>query len=124
MSSVIESNNAAEIKKWAMVHYMLHIAGVIFTLGLVTLLAVVLNYFKRDDATGTFVRSHMDYMINSWWKFAIWFVIAWVIYFVLGVLTLSLGFWLLAWIPAIPALIFVVRMIMGLMKLSNDRPIV
>lgn len=121
MGTIID-NSAESIKKWATMHYILHMVGIVFTLGTITLVAVILNYFKRDDSNGTFVRSHMDYMISSWWKLVLWTVILAVIMTIFGTLTLGLGF-ALWFIVGIPALIFFVRMVLGLMKLSDNRPI-
>jgi uncharacterized membrane protein len=122
MSSVIDANDTESIKKWATMHYILHLVGIVFTVGTLTLIAVVLNYVKRDDANGTYVRSHMDYMISSWWKMILWTLILGAIMTVLTILTLGLGVFL--WfIVGIPAIIFAIRMILGLMKLSDSRAI-
>ncbi len=122
MNTVIDAGDVEGIKKWATMHYILHIVGIIFTVGTLSFVAVVLNYFKRDDANGTYVRSHMDYMISAWWKMIIWTVILAVIMGILTLLTLGLAVFL--WfIVGIPAIIFVIRMILGLMKLSDGRPI-
>jgi uncharacterized membrane protein len=122
MSSVIDSSDTESIKKWATMHYILHLVGIFFTLGTLTLIAVVLNYVKRDDANGTYVRSHMDYMISSWWKMVLWSLILGVVMTVLTILTLGLGAFL--WfIVGIPAIIFAIRMILGLMKLSDSRAV-
>ncbi len=110
-------------KKWATLHYVLHIVAAVFTLGTLTLIPVILNYMKRDEANGTFARSHMDYMIKSWWRYLIWTVICGAIYVIGGLITFTVGFFLLGWIFAIPWLIFIVRMVLGLMKLSDNRPI-
>ncbi len=122
MSTIIDANSAENSKKWATMHYLLHIVGIIFTVGTLSVVAVVLNYFKRDEANGTFVRSHMDYMISSWWKMILWTVILAVVIGVLTLLTLGLGlvFW---FVVGIPAIIFVIRMILGLMKLNDGRPV-
>jgi uncharacterized membrane protein len=122
MSSVIDATDTESIKKWATMHYILHLIGIVFTVGTLTLVAVVLNYVKRDDANGTYVRSHMDYMISSWWKMVLWTLILGAIMTVLTILTLGLGVFL--WfIVGIPAVIFAIRMILGLMKLSDSRAI-
>jgi uncharacterized membrane protein len=122
MSSVIDATDTESIKKWATMHYILHLVGIVFTVGTLTLIAVVLNYVKRDDANGTYVRSHMDYMISSWWKMILWTVILGAIMTVVTIFTLGLGVFL--WfIVGIPAIIFAIRMILGLMKLSDSRAI-
>jgi uncharacterized membrane protein len=122
MSSVIDATDTESIKKWATMHYILHLVGIVFTVGTLTLIAVVLNYIKRDDANGTYVRSHMDYMISSWWKMVLWTLILGAIMTVITIFTLGLGIFL--WfIVGIPAIIFAIRMILGLMKLSDSRAI-
>jgi uncharacterized membrane protein len=123
MSTVLDNNASTDsAKQWATMHYLLHIVGGIFSLGLITVVAVILNYVKRGDADGTFVRSHMDYMISRWWRMIIWTAVLAVVMSVLTVLTLGLGAFL--WfVVGIPFVIFIIRMILGLMKLSERRPI-
>jgi uncharacterized membrane protein len=121
MSSVINNDATDGVKQWATMHYLLHIIGGIFSLGLLTFVAVILNYIKRSDADGTYVRSHMDYMISRWWSMVIWTVVLAVIMTIIGFLTLGIGFFL--WfIVGIPFVIFVIRMILGLLKLGERRP--
>jgi uncharacterized membrane protein len=122
MNTVVQANQSDDLRQWAQIHYLLHIFGAVLTLGTLTFVAVVLNYFKRDDATGTYVRSHMDYMISSWWRFVIWTAVLAIIMTIIGFVTLGIGFFL--WfIVGIPLVIFVIRMVLGLMKLSDRRPI-
>jgi uncharacterized membrane protein len=120
MSTIIESGHVESIRNWAKMHYILHLVGIVFTLGTLTLLAVILNYVKRGDADGTYVRSHMDYMISSWWRMVIWTIVLSVAMSVFGVITLGIGFFL--WfLVSIPAIIFAIRMVLGLMKLSDGK---
>jgi uncharacterized membrane protein len=111
------------LRKVAMLDYLLHIAGMLLSFGTVTLIAVVLNYFKRGDAAGTWVGSHMDYMIKYWWRWVFWMIGLGLLVGVLGVLTLGFGFLVLGWILAIPMIIFVIRMVIGLLKLNEGKPI-
>jgi uncharacterized membrane protein len=111
------------LKKICQFDYLLHIAGMVFSFGLVTLVALFLNYMKRGDAAGTIYASHMQYMISAWWKWLIWTVILGVILFVLGVITLGIGFFVLGWIMALPAIWFVYKMVIGLLALQNGRSV-
>ena len=42
---------------------------------------------------------------------------------ILGVLSLGLGFFVLGWLLAVPSIIFVIRMVLGLLKLNNNQPV-
>ena len=123
MNAPTDSNRVEEIRKVAFVDYCLHIGGMIFTVGLLTLIAIVLNYMKRSDADGTYVRSHIDYMIKYWWRWLFWMIGLSILIFVIGILSLGIGFFLLGWVLVIPSIIFVIRMVLGLLKLNAGRPI-
>ncbi len=110
------------IRKVVQFDYLLHIAGTVFSAGLLTIIAVVLNYLKRGDAEGTVYESHMNYMIRYWWRFVFWMVALFAIYFVLGLITLTIGFYLFGWVLVIPAIIFVYRMVMGLLAANDEKP--
>jgi uncharacterized membrane protein len=102
---------------------LLHIFGMVFTFGTLTLIAIVLNYFKRSEARGTWVGTHVEYMIKYWWRWVVWTVGLGIIISILGILSLGLGFVALWWILTIPSIIFVIRMVLGLLKLNSSQPI-
>ena len=111
------------LRKVALVDYLLHIFGMVFTFGTLTLIAIVLNYFKRSKARGTWVGTHVEYMIKYWWRWVVWMVALSIIITILGILSLGLGFIVLWWILTIPTIIFVIRMVLGLLKLNNNQPV-
>ena len=111
------------LRKVAFVDYLLHIFGMVFTFGTLTLIAIVLNYFKRSEARGTWVGTHVEYMIKYWWRWVVWMVALSIIITILGILSLGLGFIVLWWILTIPTIIFVIRMVLGLLKLNNNQPV-
>ncbi len=111
------------LRKVALVDYLLHIFGMVFTFGTLTLIAIVLNYFKRSEARGTWVGTHVEYMIKYWWRWVVWMVALSIIITILGILSLGLGFIVLWWILTIPTIIFVIRMVLGLLKLNNNQPV-
>lgn len=123
MNMIVDNDRVESIRKVALFDYLLHIVGMVFTLGTLTFVALVLNYLKRSDADGTFVRSHMDYMIKYWWRWLFWMIGLSILIFVVGVLTFGIGFFLLGWILVIPTIIFVVRMVLGLLKLNSKQTI-
>ena len=47
-----------------------------FVFGLPSIIAVVINYLKRDEAKGTFLESHFRWQIRTFWFSLLWCVIA------------------------------------------------
>jgi uncharacterized membrane protein len=47
-----------------------------FTVGLTWLIAIIINYVKRGDAQGTWLESHFDWQINTFWYLIIMGIIA------------------------------------------------
>ena len=46
-----------------------------FVFGVPSIVAVVINYFKRDEAHGTFLATHFRWQIRTFWFALLWFVI-------------------------------------------------
>lgn len=46
-----------------------------FVFGLPSLIAVVVNYLKRSEASGTFLESHFRWQIRTFWFVLLWCVI-------------------------------------------------
>jgi uncharacterized membrane protein len=47
-----------------------------FLSGWPSIIAVILNYVKRDDVRGTFLDSHFSWQIRTFWFAVLWFLIA------------------------------------------------
>ncbi|HEY4712966.1 MAG TPA: hypothetical protein VIH30_01800, partial [Aquirhabdus sp.] len=47
-----------------------------FTAGLTWLIAIIINYVKRSDAQGTWLQSHFNWQINTFWYGIIMAIIA------------------------------------------------
>ena len=104
-------------KNTARMLYFAHGVTFIFTLGLLSIIPVIFNYLKRPDAEGTLAYSHHGWMIRSFWWYAIWIALGWVIV----VFTLGLGIvvawpiWALAWLWK------AYRLLRGLIDLNNNK---
>jgi len=107
------------LRKVTLVDYLLHIAGLLFSMGLLSVVALIINYVKRDDATGTIYRSHMDWMISTFWWTLFWVVVA----FVPSMLLAVVSFGLLSFLFVIPGLWYLYRMVKGLLRLTDGRPV-
>jgi uncharacterized membrane protein len=72
-----------------------------FLSGWPSLIAVILNYVKRGDARGSWLESHFNWQIRTFWFALLWFVIAGILFItVLGIpaallFMLGTGIWVL-----------------------------
>ena len=57
--------NSASVKKTVTIGYALY--GIALVLGVSALVAIVLNYLKREDARGTWLESHFTWQIKTFW---------------------------------------------------------
>ena len=102
----------AGLKNVTMVVYALQALS--FLWGVTSIIGLVINYVKREDAAGTVYESHFDWQIRSFWWGLVWTVIGAVLVFAFG-----LGFIVLfaAWVWMI------YRVIKGWLKLTEGKPV-
>lgn len=61
----------AKLRELTMIIYILYACGWL-TGGLTTLVAIIINYVKRDEVIGTLWQSHFDWQIRTfWWSFGL-----------------------------------------------------
>jgi len=87
-------------------------------MGILSVIALVINYVKRPDARGTVYESHMTWMIRTFWWTVFWTALTFLP--ILLVSLLSLG--LLSFLFLIPLIWYLYRMIKGLLWLNEGRP--
>ena len=105
------------LRKICLFDYALHIAGPLLSMGALSVIALIVNYIKRDDARGTLYASHMTWMIRTfWWTLAWMLIIA-----VPAALLTVISFGLLSFVFLLPALWFLYRMIRGLLALTEGK---
>jgi uncharacterized membrane protein len=89
-----------------------------FLVGWPSIIAVILNYIKRDDARGTWLESHFRWQIRTFWYGLLWVSLC----AIFVVFTLGIGL-LIVWLPlAVVAGWFIYRVLRGWMRLSADLP--
>lgn len=86
-------------------------------LTLIGVLGVIVAYVKRDDARGTWLASHMTWLIGTFWWSTLWAVIGWVLYITI----LGIPFALLIW--AVVAIWVLYRVIKGVLYFKDQRAI-
>lgn len=103
-------------KQTARLLYIGHAATFLFSLGLLNLIPLVINYIKRPETQGTFVYSHHGWMVRSFWIYVILMAVA----FVLAVTIILIP---LAWLLGCAAwLWYAYRLAKGFMNLNSNKP--
>ena len=132
MTSPVPQAVGAErsLVNWTILIYALHafslLTGILgtatvigaFLTGWPSIIAVILNYVKRGETTGTWLESHFRWQIRTFWYGVLWVGLCGV----LVVLTLGLGL-LVVWLPlALVTVWFVYRIVRGWVRLGARRP--
>lgn len=77
------SSDLEEHKNMVRILYIVHALTLVFSLGLLSVLPLIVNYIKRPETQGTYLYSHHSWMIRSFWWFALWMAIAFFFIFTL-----------------------------------------
>jgi uncharacterized membrane protein len=115
---------------WTQAIYALHafslLAGILgpvtvigaFLTGWPSIIAVVLNYVKRSEVSGTWLESHFRWQIRTFWFGLLWVGLC------LGFIVITLGIGILvAWLPLlIVSVWFIYRIAKGWIRLRDGRP--
>ena len=87
-----------------------------FLTGWPSIIAVIMNYIKRDEVRGTFLDSHFSWQLRTFWYALLWVL-------VIGLLIITLIGIPIAWVVAIVVGIWVLyRIIRGWMNLASRQP--
>jgi uncharacterized membrane protein len=99
------------LKTLTTVVYALQAAG--FLVGITWIVAVVIDYVKRDEAKGTWLESHFSWQIRTFWWGLLWGA--------LGVITFVI---LIGWLILIADTVWIIyRIVKGWLYLNDGKPI-
>jgi uncharacterized membrane protein len=99
------------LKTVATVVYALQAAG--FFIGITWIVAIVLDYVKKDEARGTWLESHFSWQIRTFWWGLLW-----------GVLGAILFIVIIGWFVWMAAAIWIIyRIVKGWLYLTENKPI-
>ena len=87
-----------------------------FLTGWPSIIAVILNYFKRSDVRGTYLESHFAWQIRTFWFALLWLLISAALF--ITVIGIPLG-WIMVFIIGVW---IVYRMLRGVARLSDQEP--
>ena len=110
MNDVILTENERSAKSLTTIIYALYAASFLF--GITAIVAIMMNYIKKDDVVGTFLESHFAWQIRTFWFGLLWMVIGWITMFIfIGWLIVSVNAW---WI--------IYRIVKGWLNLNDNKP--
>jgi uncharacterized membrane protein len=87
-----------------------------FVFGVPSIIAVVINYVKREEARGTFLESHFRWQIRTFWFALLWNMIGLLLFATFVGIPLAVGVWLGAGVWAI------YRIARGWLALRDRKP--
>lgn len=87
------NGNHENLKNLTQLVYILQAISLV--VGLTAIAAIILNYLKRDEVKGTYLESHFNWQIKTFWYMLAGVILGWLLALVLvGFLVLAaVGFW-------------------------------
>lgn len=111
MATNVVNAPSSDVKNYVFIAYVTYAVGL---LSLFTpVVGVIMAYVKRDEAQGSIYASHIDYLIKTFWVSLVGTVLG-------TFTTLILIGWLILLVTAIW---FIYRVVIGLIKLNEDKPV-
>ncbi len=90
-------------------------------MGLIGIAGLIVAYVKRDDAQGTWVASHLTWLIRTFWFSFLWGVVGALVLLVLGIILIGIPIALLIW--AVASIWVIYRVIRGYLLFKESKPI-
>ena len=90
-------------------------------LTIVGIIGVVIAYVQRSDARGTWVESHITWLIRTFWWSTIWAVIGWIVLIVFAIILIGFALGPLIW--GATAIWVLYRVIRGVLLFKDSKPI-
>ena len=121
---VMSMEASPALVRTAHIVYALHAAGLAlgafgaatvigsFLFGWPSIIAVIVNYIYRSDARGTWLESHSDWQIRTFWWSLLWGILGWLTFIIL----IGWAIWGVAFVW------FVYRIAKGWLNLNDNRP--
>jgi uncharacterized membrane protein len=90
-------------------------------LGIVGIAGVIVAYVKRDEAQGTWVASHLRWLIRTFWFSLLWGIVGGIVLLVLGIVLIGIPIALMIW--AADSIWVLYRVIRGYLLFKENKPV-
>ncbi|MCH4248965.1 DUF4870 family protein [Acinetobacter populi] len=104
------SNNES-LRQYTLVIYILYAISIL--VGITSIVAIIMNYIKREEVQGTWLQSHFDWQIKTFWYTLLGCIIGFVLMLIL------IGYLVLAAV----SIWFIYRIVKGLIVFLDNKPI-
>jgi uncharacterized membrane protein len=109
--AVANTENEKSAKTLTTVIYALYAASFLVG-GITAIVAIVINYVKKDDIAGTFLESHFRWQIRTFWFGLLWSVVGVILMFIL-----------VGWLVLVPNTVRVnYRIVKGILRHNHNKP--
>ena len=112
---LVLDSGTEDAKQMARILYLVHAATFFFSLGMLSIVPVIVNYVKRPETAGTMVYSHHTWMIRSFWWYVVWMAIGGALFFTIILIPLAYLLWFVVWVWK------AYRLVRGFLDLNNNR---
>lgn len=89
--------------------------------GLLGIVGVIIAYVKRDDAKGTWVASHLRWLIRTFWYSLFWGFVGGLVLVTLGLILIGIPIAIFIW--AVASIWVIYRVVKGYLLFKDNRPI-
>ena len=104
------SQDLEKARNLTQVVYFLYIASVLA--GVTAIIAIIINYLKRDEVAGTWLESHFRWQMRTFWFSIMWCVIGWI--------TLVVGIGFIIW--GVAGIWAIYRIVKGMLNFYDYKP--
>jgi uncharacterized membrane protein len=89
--------------------------------GILGIVGVIVCYVKKDEAAGTWVASHLTWLIRTFWWSLLWAVVGWLVLLTLGLILIGIPIAIAIWFVA--GLWVIYRVVRGYLLFKDSQPI-
>jgi uncharacterized membrane protein len=111
---VLSDDRLQAAKRLTMIVYALQ--AVSFVLGITWIVAIIVNYVKKDDVEGTWLESHFRWQIRTFWFSLLWAALGF-----LFMLTI-IGWFIGTFILMVNGVWIIYRIVKGWLRLNDGKP--
>ena len=104
------SQDLEKARNLTQIVYVLYAASIFA--GITAIVAIIINYLKRDEVAGTWLESHFRWQMRTFWFSIVWCVIGWI--------TIIIGIGFIIW--GIAGIWAIYRIVKGMLNFYDNKP--
>jgi uncharacterized membrane protein len=89
--------------------------------GIAGIIGLIIAYVQRGDATGTWVESHLRWLIRTFWWSLLWAVLGGLVLVTLGLILIGIPIAIVIWLADTVWVLY--RVIRGVLLFKDSRPV-